>query len=74
MLLEHTIGDLNPLYIANIVPDGLEIPCFVSLSQIFRDFFNLKLWNKLNIYFQTSLKLSDILFRTNLAFDNISKF
>ncbi|KAL5213790.1 hypothetical protein ABZP36_002942 [Zizania latifolia] len=26
MLLEHTVGNLDPLYIVNLVPDGLEIP------------------------------------------------
>lgn len=39
VLLEHTVGNLDPLYIVNIVPNGLEIPrlvlnynhCFVFL-------------------------------------------
>ncbi|KAG2575638.1 hypothetical protein PVAP13_7KG377500 [Panicum virgatum] len=26
MLLEHTVGNLDPLYIVSLVPDGLEIP------------------------------------------------
>lgn len=26
MLLEHTVGNLDPLYIVKKVPDGLEIP------------------------------------------------
>ncbi|KAK9689968.1 hypothetical protein RND81_09G094900 [Saponaria officinalis] len=26
MLLEHTVGNLDPLHIVNVVPDGLEIP------------------------------------------------
>jgi hypothetical protein len=26
MLLEHTVGNMDPLYIVNMVPDGLEIP------------------------------------------------
>lgn len=26
MLLEHTVGNLDPLYIVNMVPNGLEIP------------------------------------------------
>ncbi|KAB1227360.1 hypothetical protein CJ030_MR1G005938 [Morella rubra] len=26
VLLEHTVGNLDPLYIVNMVPDGLEIP------------------------------------------------
>lgn len=26
MLLEHTVGNLDPLYIVSMVPDGLEIP------------------------------------------------
>ncbi|GAA0152915.1 membrane traffic protein [Lithospermum erythrorhizon] len=26
MLLEHTVGNLDPLYIVNMVPEGLEIP------------------------------------------------
>lgn len=32
MLLEHTVGNLDPLYIVNVVPNGLEIPRFVSIS------------------------------------------
>lgn len=34
MLLEHTVGNLDPLYIVNMVPNGLEIPRFVSISEI----------------------------------------
>lgn len=26
MLLEHTVGNMDPLYIVKLVPDGLEIP------------------------------------------------
>lgn len=29
-LLEHTVGNLDPLYIVSLVPDGLEIPRYVS--------------------------------------------
>lgn len=31
MLLEHTVGNLDPLYIVNMVPNGLEIPRLVWL-------------------------------------------
>ena len=30
MLLEHTVGNLDPLYIVNMVPNGLEIPRLVE--------------------------------------------
>ena len=29
VLLEHTVGNLDPLYIVSIVPNGLEIPRLV---------------------------------------------
>ena len=29
VLLEHTVGNLDPLYIVNMVPNGLEIPRLV---------------------------------------------
>ena len=35
MLLEHTVGNLDPLYIVNIVPNGLEIPRLVRLKYAF---------------------------------------
>lgn len=35
MLLEHTVGNLDPLYIVSLVPDGLEIPKYVSLEVYF---------------------------------------
>lgn len=34
VLLEHTVGNLDPLYIVNMVPNGLEIPRLV-LTEIF---------------------------------------
>lgn len=34
VLLEHTVGNLDPLYIVNIVPNGLEIPRLV-LTEFF---------------------------------------
>ena len=36
MLLEHTVGNLDPLYIVNMVPNGIEIPRLVSISVIIR--------------------------------------
>lgn len=42
MLLEHTIGNLDPLYIINIVPNGLEIPRLVGTNNIYLfDFYLL---------------------------------
>lgn len=34
VLLEHTVGNLDPLYIVNMVPNGLEIPRLV-LTEFF---------------------------------------
>lgn len=34
VLLEHTVGNLDPLYIVNMVPNGLKIPRLV-LTEIF---------------------------------------
>ena len=38
-LLEHTVGNLDPLYIVSLVPDGLEIPRYVSI-----EIYRKKLW------------------------------
>lgn len=35
VLLEHTVGNLDPLYIVNMVPNGLEIPRLVQLKYNF---------------------------------------
>jgi hypothetical protein len=35
MLLEHTVGNLDPLYIVSLVPDGLEIPRYVTIKIYF---------------------------------------
>jgi hypothetical protein len=35
MLLEHTVGNLDPLYIVSLVPDGLEIPRYVCTRFFF---------------------------------------
>ncbi|CAK9150480.1 unnamed protein product [Ilex paraguariensis] len=34
VLLEHTVGNLDPLYIVNMVPNGLEIPRVVALNLV----------------------------------------
>ena len=39
MLLEHTVGNLDPLYIVNMVPNGLEIPRLVSISAVIIAFY-----------------------------------
>jgi hypothetical protein len=31
-LLEHTVGNLDPLYIVSLVPDGLEITRYASIK------------------------------------------
>jgi hypothetical protein len=35
MLLEHTVGNLDPLYIVSLVPDGLERPRYVTIKIYF---------------------------------------
>lgn len=36
-LLEHTVGNLDPLYIVSLVPDGLEIPRYVPSKFIIKE-------------------------------------
>lgn len=35
MLLEHTVGNLDPLYIVAMVPDGLKVPRLVFVVVLF---------------------------------------
>jgi hypothetical protein len=41
MLLEHTVGNLDPLYIVSLVPDGLEIPRYVCTRIYLLKFYKI---------------------------------
>ncbi|XP_057247651.1 vacuolar protein sorting-associated protein 41 homolog isoform X2 [Beta vulgaris subsp. vulgaris] len=47
MLLEHTVGNLDPLHIVNVVPDGLEIPRYCWNIQPFQRFGLGIVWSRL---------------------------
>jgi vacuolar protein sorting-associated protein 41 len=41
-LLEHTVGNLDPLYIVNLVPDGLELTRYASIKIYRKKNYKLK--------------------------------
>lgn len=64
LLLEHTVGNLDPLYIVNMVPNGLEIPrlvltitrmVFTLFMSSFNQWWNYMLPEFLNIFRQNNV-------------------
>jgi hypothetical protein len=59
MLLEHTVGNLDPLYIVSLVPDGLEIPRYVCTRIYLLKFYKMSYMtiDKKRIYHGPLLRL-----------------